>query len=129
MFIFKAIKSEKILIRTSAWTCYTNFEKVIPNEMCQSITCQKHLHNPIKHLSSSLLWKSLMDLGNYFYKNLVLRCLRGFWMYFAKIFRTHFSKHLCFTTFLGSFFKNQVWNDAYSSCFIQRFQVSTKNFM
>ena len=50
-------------------------------------------------------------LINYFCKNLHRRCLTGFWMYFAKIFRTTFSKHLCFPTFLDSFFQNVVSNN------------------
>ena len=47
----KAIKIEKVLIEASTWSCYANFEKVIPDEICQYIICQKHLQNPNKHLS------------------------------------------------------------------------------
>ena len=49
--MLKAMKPEKILKGVSVLNCYANFEQVIPDEMCQYITCQKHLQNPIKHLS------------------------------------------------------------------------------
>ena len=35
LFIFKAIKSEKILKGNSAWSCYANFAQVITDEICQ----------------------------------------------------------------------------------------------
>ena len=36
-------KKKKILIGASAWSCYANFERVIPDEMCHYITSQKPL--------------------------------------------------------------------------------------
>ena len=47
-------------------------------------------------------------------------------MHFTIIFRTPFSKYLCFPTLLDSFFWNVVSNNAQSRCFIQCFQRSTK---
>ena len=60
----KQLNQKKILIGVSARICYANFEQVIPDEMYQYIISQKHLQNPIKHLSWSFLRKQLMVLSN-----------------------------------------------------------------
>ena len=79
--------------------------------MCQYITCKKHLQNPIK--------------------NLHLKCLAEFWMYFAKIFRKPFPNHLCLSTFLDMQFQTMPSQVTLSSVFRLGLKVlrSTFNYL
>ena len=49
-------------------------------------------------------------------------------MYFAKLFRTHFSKQLYFLTLLDSFFRKLVSSNVSSRYFVKCFQLSSKHF-
>ena len=56
---------------------------------------------------------------NFFLIKLHLRWLTGFWVYFPKIFRATFSKHLHFLTLPDVFFRNLVSNNVQSRWIIK----------
>ena len=104
-FIFNTIKREKIILGVSVWI---GWEVSIH-------TCQRNIQNSIKHLIWSFLQKWLT----------AFRCLTGLWMYFPKILRTPFYKHLCFLTPLDGFSCNVISNNVKArwsvKCWLQKF--------